>query len=437
MMAVGSLDPMRADSFARFALAQGPDLAERCKPLLDWANRRLEEGTWSFCRVQEERTATSGTYRGWDGRRHRGINFAAQDYLGLARHPEVVDAARQAMAEHGLHGAGSEVNGGTTPPAEALAGQLADWLGQEHCIIFPTGWAAGYAAVRGLMRKADHVVVDRLAHNCLREGALASGTGIAAFDHNSIPSLQHELERIRSLDPRAAILVVVESLYLMDSDGPDLRQVVATAREYSAHVLVDCAHDLGVFGEHGAGLAHAASVLGEVDFVVGSFSKVFATTGGFLASRWRQCTLSVQAYGQANTFSNQLGPVQAATALAALRIVRSEEGDALRRGVLSASRRLREALSGRGLTCLGKPSALIPVLTGTEQAGRQIAKQLAEAGILVNFIEYPAVATGASRLRLQVSPQHQALDLETIGQCIAKLRTDVDAERRTPVGAEA
>lgn len=423
---------MRSDSFARFALAHGPNIPERCTPLLDWSNRRLSEGTWSFCRTQEKRNGTEGAYRGWDGTRYRGINFAAQDYLGLAQDPRVIDAARRAMDRHGLHGAGSEVNGGTTPPVEELALRLANWLEQDHCIIFPTGWAAGYAAIRGLMRKSDYVIIDKFAHNCLREGALASGASIVAFEHNNVPSLQHELERIRTLDTQAAILVVVESLYSMDSDGPDLGQIAAAAREYSAYVLVDCAHDLGVFGRNGAGLSADAGVLGDIDFIVGSFSKVFATTGGFLASRWRQCTLSVQAYGQSNTFSNQLGPVQAATALAVLDIVTSPEGDSLRVDVIQASRTLRDSLTRKGLVCLGTPSALIPVLTGPERVGREVASRLAQQGILANFIEYPAVATGASRLRLQVSPRHLELDLAEIGGRIANVQAEVESEMRAP-----
>lgn len=409
---------MRGDSFARFALAHGPNLPERCSPLLDWANRRLAEGTWSFCRVQEARSETEGTYRGWNGQRYHGLNFAAQDYLGLAHDARVIEAARRAIDAFGLHGAGSEVNGGTTPPADELARRLAEWLGQDHCIIFPTGWAAGYAAIRGLVRKPDHVVIDRLAHNCLREGALASGATITAFDHNNVTSLRQELGRIRQLDDKAAILVVVESLYSMDSDGPDLRQVVAAARDHAAYVLLDCAHDLGIFGRGGAGLADEAGMLDEIDFIVGSFSKVLATTGGFMASRWRQCTLLVQAFGQSNTFSNQLGPIQAATALRALEIVTSQEGDRLRAEALATAMHFRALLEEEGATCIGRPSALIPVLTGRETAGRAITRELAETGILVNFIEYPAVALGASRLRLQISPQHGALDLDDVAKRI-------------------
>ena len=210
----------------------------------------------------------------------------------------------------------------------------------------------------------------------------------------------------------------------MDSDGPDLKEIVAAARDHAAYILLDCAHDLGIFGRAGTGLADEAGVLDEIDFIVGSFSKVLATTGGFMASRWRQCTLSVQAFGQSNTFSNQLGPIQAATALRTLEIVASQEGERLRVQVLATAEHFRTLLEQEGATCIGRPSALIPVLTGSEKVGREITRRLAEDGILVNFIEYPAVALGASRLRLQISPQHGALDLNSVAKRIgAELRS--------------
>lgn len=411
---------MRGDTFAKFALARGASIPDRCMPLMEWAQRRLRDGTWSFGRVQERRTATFGMYRGWDGNRHGGANFAAQDYLGLAHDERVTGAVRDAIGRFGIHGAGSEVNGGTTRPAEELAERLGRWLGKKSCLVFPTGWAAGYAGIRGLVRKSDFVLIDRLAHNCLREGAIASGATIVAFEHNDIASLSASLREIREREPDAAILVVVESLYSMDSDGPDIAAVAAAARSHGAFTLLDCAHDLGIFGRGGRGLAEDAGALGGIDFVVGSFSKSFATTGGFLASDWRQCTLSVQAYGQANTFSNQLGPLQAAAATAALEIIASPEGDRLRAEVLEAAAILRDSLAANGLECLGIPSALVPVSMGAEATGREAARRLSEHGILANFIEYPAVALGASRLRLQVSPAHLELDLGSVGRSIAR-----------------
>lgn len=400
---------MRRDSFAHFALVKGSNIPRRCEPLIEWSNERLKQETWSFCKTQVRRNGVTATYRDWGGIVREGWNFAAQDYLGLSNDERVVRSATDMVQRHGTHSAGSEVNGGTFVETELLATELSGLLG-KHVVLFPTGWAAGYGGVRALVRPRDHVVLDRVAHNCLQEGALAATTNRHYFEHCNVASLNKILAEIRTEDTENAILVVTESLFSMDSDGPVLRELVDVAHAWDAYVLLDCAHDFGVFGPFGAGKAAEEEVIGEVDFVMGSFSKVLAATGGFFASKWRQCTLHVQAFGQANTFSNHLGPAQVGSALAALQIVRSAEGDALRTSVLAYAGALREALTAAGFVCLGSPSALIPVLMGNEQPGRFACRELSKQGVLANFIEYPAVAIGQSRLRLQVSPQHVAID---------------------------
>lgn len=421
---------MRADSFARYANAQGPNIPDRCQPLLGRTNDRLASGTWPFERTQISRTATEGAYRAWDGRVHRGVNFLAQDYLGLSQDERVLDVVRGALSAYGLHGAGSELTGGTTPVVADLASRLGNLFGRKHCIVFSTGWAAGYATLRGLMRRHDHIVIDRLAHSCLSEGARASGATVTPFDRTDLDALERVLRTIRAGDAKAAILVVAESLSPAESDGPDLREVVRLAREHAAYVLLDSAHDFGLFGPRGAGLAAEAGVLAEVDFLVGSFSKVLATTGGFMASRWRQCTLAVQAFGEANTFGDQLGPLQAAAALAALEISMSEDGDRLRAEVLAASAALRQALEAQGLECPGRASAIVPVRIGADEAGREIAKRLAEGGILVDAANYPAAAPRSSHLRLHLTPRHGELDLARIASAVAAVVRDCTARAR-------
>lgn len=417
---------MHRDSFAYHSLVKGSNIPERCESLLRWAESRIREETWSFCKTQIHRDGVRAKFRDWGGQHREGLNFSSQDYLGLAMDPRVKAAAQDLIATRGAHSAGSEVNGGTLPETDELASRLGE-LFHKHVVLFPTGWAAGYGAIRALIRPRDHIVLDRVAHNCLQEGALAATSNRHHFPHNDLVGLERELVKIRSQDRENAVLVVTESLFSMDSDGPNLVELVAMAHRYEAYVLLDCAHDFGVFGTEGAGKAEAAGVLSDVDFLMGSFSKVLAATGGFVASKWRQCTLHIQAFGQANTFSNHLGPAQVGAAAFALSIVTSLEGDKLRHEVLAYADELRTAISVVGFQCLGEASALIPVFIGKEQVGRLTCRELARSGVLTNFIEYPAVALGESRLRFQVSPHHRTVDCALVAQALTKARAAAQA----------
>lgn len=415
----------RRDSFLAFARPRGRDLQQRAMPLWEWSKTRIAAETWSFCRTLGERTPTIATFEDQGGVPRTGFNFASQDYLGLTFDERIRRACATTALATGPHSAGSEVNGGNLGVARELERELLRFLGVESVALFPTGWSAGYAAIRGLLRADDHAVVDELAHNCLQEGILASGAARHAFGHNDEDSLERTLSVIRATDSANAILVITEGLFSMDSDGPDLQRVVELTRRYGAYLLVDVAHDLGVLGPRGTGRLGEAGVLADADFLVGSFSKSFATTGGFVTSRYRECLLQIQAFGQANTFSNSLGPVNATAALEAMKILRSREGDALRDRTMLASHRLRDALSNEGFTVLGQPSALVPVLAGDEWFGRMLCRELGRSGILANFIEFPAVAIGRSRLRLQVSPAHDALDMNAIAGTVARCRDAV------------
>ena len=200
-------------------------------------------------------------------------------------------------------------------------------------MLYPTGWAAGYGAIRGLVRSADHIVIDALAHTCLQEGANAATRNIYMHRHLDVEHCRHWLQAIRGKDSENGILVVTEGLFSMDSDTPDLAALQAACREYNATLLVDVAHDLGALGPGGRGHIAPAGMLGQVDLVMGSFSKTFASNGGFVACGSRAVKEYLKFYSPTTTFSNALSQVQAAVVLKAFEIVNSAEGDALRRGI--------------------------------------------------------------------------------------------------------
>ncbi len=193
----------------------------------------------------------------------------------------------------------------------------------------------------------------------------------------------------------------------MDADVPDIAATQAACREYGATLVVDVAHDLGALGPGGTGSLGAQGCLGGVDLVMGSFSKTFGSNGGFVASREAAVKQFLKVYSPSNTFSNALSPAQAAVVRAALGVVRSAEGQALRDRLMRNIGVLRAELLSRGLQALGEASPIVPVLVGTEALGREAARHLPTHGVLANLVEFPAVAEGRARFRLQVMAGHE------------------------------
>lgn len=156
------------------------------------------------------------------GQRFGGVNFGSQDYLSLSSHPAIKQAAMAAIDEYGVHSAGSAAFIGNTRYSLALEREVADFVGMQHAVLFPTGWAAGFGVIKALIRPDDHVVIDGLAHSCLQEGANAATRNVHYHGHLNIASARRHLTRIRERDAENAILVVTESLFSMDSDTPDI-----------------------------------------------------------------------------------------------------------------------------------------------------------------------------------------------------------------------
>ena len=192
----------------------------------------------------------------------------------------------------------------------------------------------------------------------------------------------------------------------MNSDTADLRAYLDVCREFGAATLVDVAHDLGCLGADGLGRLSEHNVMGEPDLLIGSFSKTFASNGGFIATKIPAVKEYLKMYSGPQTFSNALSPIQIGVVRAALAIVRSEEGARRRRRLLENSIHLRDRLTEAGFLCMGEPSAIVPVFLGADAPGRALWRALSNRGVASNFVEYPGVATNRARIRLQVQSAH-------------------------------
>jgi glycine C-acetyltransferase len=296
----------------------------------------------------------------------------------------------------------------------------------EHVLLFPTGWAAGFGLIVGLVRPNDHILIDQLAHACLMQGARAATPNHAFFRHNSVEDVRRRLVKIRARDAQNAILVVTEGLFSMDSDSPDIAALQQVCHEHGAVLMVDVAHDFGASGPGGTGQIGLQGMLGQVDLVMGSFSKTFSSNGGFVATREPSVKQHLGIYGGPHIYSNALSPVQAGVAIEALKIVRGAEGDTLRSQAMDNILRLRSGFEARGIECLGNPSNVVPVMTGDETLAKWTGRLLEENGLLANLVEFPAVARGKSRFRFQVMATHTEAQVdravEIFERCLEEAR---------------
>lgn len=393
-------------SMRDFRVLNDQNLLTRCDAFYEWQDTRRASGTWPFSRATESGPAASCAVRDDRGILVEGVNFASQDYLSLSSHPKVAAAARAAIDEFGVHSAGSPALVGNTSTSVALERRIADFLKMEEALLFPTGWAAGFGVIKGLVRSHDYIVMDALAHACLQTGAAAATRNVVLFRHLDNEHCRERLAAIRERDANAGIMIVTEGLFSMDSDTPDIAGLQALANEFGATLMVDVAHDLGCLGEDGTGHIGIQNMLGKVDLVMGSFSKTFASNGGFVASKSRAVKEYLRFYSPSCTFSNALSPVQVATVTKALDIVESYEGKVLRTALMNNILSLRTQIRERGMDVYGDPSAIVAVKTGDEALARMTARALPELGLISNLVEFPAVGKGQARFRLQVMAGH-------------------------------
>jgi 7-keto-8-aminopelargonate synthetase-like enzyme len=438
MLARGSL----GGTAAQFSQPRGADLLRRTEPVEAWHNARSADGLWQYARSLDGAPHPIASIRDESGLGARGINFASQDYLSLASHPQVLEAAARALREAGPHSAGSAVLLGNTRTSLALEEAIAGLVATEHVALFPTGWGAAFGAITALVQAQDHIVIDQFAHASLRQGASAATPNVSINRHLDVGHVRELLGAIRARDTEHGILVVTEGLFSMDSDTPDLAALQALCHEFGATLLVDVAHDLGAMGPGGGGCIAQQGMLGRIDLVMGAFSKSFASNGGFVATASRAVKRHLQLYAGPHMFSNALSPVQAAVILECIQIIRSDEGDGLRADLMRNVDGLRAHLAAEGLHCMGIPSAIVPVLIGSEKVSRLTGKLLFEQSVFVNQVEFPGVPVGASRLRLQLMSNHNMQQIKRaapiIGQTVTRARDAIaagEARRRPESGS--
>lgn len=390
------------------------EILERATGFYKWQDARRQHDLWPYARSTATAPKTHCSAKSDAGDEISGVNFASQDYLSLSSHPKIKAAAMEAIEEYGVHSAGSAALLGNTRQSLKLENRISEAIHGREIVLYPTGWSAGFAAVQGFIRPDDHVVMDVLAHSCLQEGARAATSNIHFHGHLNLSGLERRLQRIRKNDNENGILVVTESLFSMHSDTPNLGAMRELCNEYNATLLVDCAHDFGCIGDDGMGHLGLQNMVDGADIIIGSFSKTFASNGGFIAVRTKAVAEYLKYYSATQTFSNALSPVQAAAVNAAFDVVMSEEGRERRIRLMDNILYLRESVGIAGLEALGDPSPIIPVRVGAEGVARIASQKLNEKNAIANLVEYPAVPQGGARFRVQVMADHCRDDIDQL-----------------------
>ncbi len=351
-----------------------------------------------------------------DGREY--INFSSYNYLGLSGHPAVNKAVKEAIDRYGTSASASRLVAGERPVQRELEESLADLYDVDDCVVFVSGHATNVSTIGYLFGPKDLVIHDSLIHNSVLEGVKLAGSARRSFPHNDTAALEQILVEIRGQFER--VLIVIEGIYSMDGDVPDLPAFVEIKRRHKAFLMVDEAHSLGVLGETGRGLREHHGVTGkEVDIWMGTLSKSLAGCGGFIAGE-RALVEHLKYAAPGFVYSVGIAPPLAAASLEALRIMLREPE---RIGRLRERAQLFLAMAkGAGVnTGLSQGYALVPVITGSSLKAAKLSTHLFERGINVQPIIYPAVEERAARLRFFLSAQHREEQIVSTIQAIGQL----------------
>jgi len=334
-------------------------------------------------------------------------NFASNDYLGLAAHPQVIAAALEATREFGAGTGASRLVTGTQTPHHALEEKLASFKNTAAALVFANGYAASTGALQSLAGKDDVILLDKLSHACLVDGARLSGATLRPFHHNDPNHLEHHLQWARDKHPQARLFIVTESVFSMDGDLAPLREIVELKDRYGAVLLLDEAHATGVLGRGGRGLADQLGLSNRIEVQMGTLGKALGGSGGYLAGSRALIDFLINR-ARSFIFSTAAPASTAAAASAALDISDSSEGDQ-RRAKL------------RGLAALfdpAPPAAIHPVIIGTEEDTLRASDQMAQLGFHVPAIRPPTVPPGTSRLRVSLSAAHDHEVVRTLAAAL-------------------
>ena len=355
------------------------------------------------------------------------LNFSSNDYLGLADHPALKEAAMRAVETFGAGSGASRLICGSLAPHHELEETLAAFKGAESALTFSTGYATALGTIGALVGKDDVIVLDKLVHASIVDAARLSGAKLRVFAHNDLSELEDILRwasaRTAPASRPSRTLIITESVFSMDGDLAPLRDLVDLKDRHGAWLMVDEAHATGLFGQHRRGLAEACEVSGRIEIQMGTLGKAVGAGGGYVCGSRTLIDLLVNR-ARSFIFSTAPVPAAAAAARAGLELIQSAEGEERRVRTWALLDQLKNALIENGWPLAPVQSAIVPLQVGAETEAVALAARLRADGVFVPAIRYPTVARGAARLRLTITAAHTAEDVRALAACLGRRQPD-------------
>ncbi len=351
------------------------------------------------------------------------LNFSSNDYLGLANHPTLKEAAAKAVGKYGCGSGASRLICGSLAPHHELETALAEFKQTEAALAFSSGYAAAIGTICALLGKDDVVVIDKLVHASIVDAARLSGAKLRVFAHNDLNELTDILRWADARETAAEkshVLIITESVFSMDGDVAPLRDIVSLKEKYGAWLMLDEAHATGLYGDNQRGLAEASGVSQQLEIQMGTLGKSLGSSGGFICGS-RSLVDYLINRARSFIFSTAPVPAAAAAARAAIDLVQSDEGRSRCAHLWSLVEAAKSRLMVSNWPLSGVASPIIPLVMGEESKALAAAASLRDAGILIPAIRYPTVARGKARLRLTLSAAHAVKDLETLLAALSQL----------------
>ncbi len=336
------------------------------------------------------------------------IMVGSNNYLGLIDHPKVMEAAKKAVDKYGVATCGSRFLNGTLDIHVELEERLSQFMKKESALAFSTGFQTNQGIISTLVQKDEAIISDEMVHASIIDACRLSYGTVYKFKHNDMDDLEKVLS---SLSKELGKLIVVDGVFSMEGDLADLPGIVKLAKKHKAKIMVDDAHGIGVMGEHGRGTCEHFGVEEDIDIIMGTFSKSFASLGGFVAGE-KKVISYIKHFARSLIFSASITPASVATVIANLDIIESEPERRVR--LWEITKKMRDGFQSMGYETGPTQSAVIPVMIGDDEKAFMLWKILRERGIFTNPVIFPAVPKGHALIRTSYSATHTEEEMDTV-----------------------